>query len=55
MLTAIYIEALLVDEDAADQVWEAWDQGEIDDQIPYTAWMLISVKNFDQSIQARRQ
>jgi len=27
MLTEIYVEALLVDEDLADQVWEAWDQG----------------------------
>ena len=25
MLTEIYIEALLVDEDLADQIWEAWD------------------------------
>jgi hypothetical protein len=33
MLTEIYIEALLVDEDLADQVWEAWDIGEIDDQV----------------------
>ncbi len=24
MLTEIYIEALLVDEESADQVWEAW-------------------------------
>ncbi len=31
MLTEIYIEALLVDEELADQVWEAWDTGEIDD------------------------
>ncbi len=30
MLTEIYIEALLVDEDLADQVWEVWDVGEID-------------------------
>ena len=30
MLTEIYIEALLVDEQLADQIWEAWDQGEID-------------------------
>ncbi len=29
MLTEIYIEALLVDEEAADQVWVAWDKGEI--------------------------
>ena len=31
MLTEIYIEALLVDEELADQVREAWDAGEIDD------------------------
>ncbi len=30
MLTEVYIEALLVDEELADQVWEAWDAGEID-------------------------
>jgi len=35
MLTEIYIEALLVDEELADQVWEAWDVGEIDDQWRY--------------------
>ena len=39
MLTAIYIEALLVDEELADQVWEAWDIGEIDDQIACIAWV----------------
>ncbi len=31
MLTEIYIEALLVDQAAADEVWETWDKGEIDD------------------------
>ncbi len=30
MLTAIYAEALLVDEEQADQVWEVWFRGEID-------------------------
>jgi len=25
MLTRIFIEALLFDEDLADQLWEAWD------------------------------
>ena len=29
MLTEIYIEALLVDEELADQVWEAWDKGRL--------------------------
>ena len=41
MLTEIYIEALLVDEGLADQVWEAWDKGEIIDY--WTAWMWIAV------------
>ncbi len=45
MLTDIYIEALLVDEDLADQVWEAWDKGEIDDAIACIAWMMIARKN----------
>ncbi len=27
MLTDLYIEALLVDEELANQVWEAWDAG----------------------------
>jgi len=30
MLTGLYLQALLVDADLADQVWEAWDKGEID-------------------------
>ncbi len=45
MLTEIYIEALLVDENLADQVWEAWDKGEIDDQLAWMAWWLISIRS----------
>ncbi len=41
MPTEIYMEALLVDEELADQVWEAWDQREIDDRVASIAWMLI--------------
>ncbi len=40
MITKIYIEALLVDEELADQVWQAWDAGEISDDIAAWAWML---------------
>ena len=40
MLTEISIKALLVDEELADQVWGAWDAGEIDDQAACVAWML---------------
>jgi hypothetical protein len=41
MLTEIYIEALLVDEELADQVWKAWVTGEINDQVACIAWSLI--------------
>ena len=42
MLTEIYMEALLSDEELADQVWEAWYAGEADDQTACIAWMLIA-------------
>ncbi len=41
MLTETYIEALLVDEELADQVWEAWDADKTDDQVAWLAWWLI--------------
>ncbi len=40
MLTEIYIEA--VDEELADQVWEAWYDGEIDDHSALLAWWGIA-------------
>ena len=43
MLTEIYIEALLVDEELADQVWELWCSGETDDETACIAWMLIAM------------
>jgi len=42
MLTEAYIEALLVDEELADLVWEAWDGGRITDEIACIGWMLIA-------------
>ncbi len=46
MLTEIYIEALLVDEELADQVWEVWDAGETDDHSAWLAWWaLASIDN----------
>jgi hypothetical protein len=38
MLTEIYVEALLANEELADRVWDAWDKGEIDDQRAWLAW-----------------
>ena len=42
MLTAIYIEALLLDEALADQIWEAWDAGKIDETMAVLAWWIMS-------------
>ena len=41
MLAEIYIEALLVDEELADQVW---DVGEIDDLAACLVWWLITLE-----------
>jgi len=41
MLTEAYIEALLVDEELADQVWEAWDKGEIGEVNTWWAWLWV--------------
>jgi len=45
MLTLIYIEALLVDEELADQVWEAWESNLIDSSYPF-----LGTNFYDQSI-----
>ncbi len=47
MLTEIYIEALLGDEELADQVWDAWDSGEIDDLTACVAWLLVASRGGD--------
>jgi len=41
MLTENYIEALLVDEELADQVWEEWDAGPLTDDLAQCAWWCI--------------
>ena len=45
MLTELDIEALLVDEELADQVWEAWDKGEIDDLTAAWNWVYIFLRD----------
>ncbi len=47
MLTDTYVEALLIDEDLADQVWDA---REIDDCAAYFAWLLISFSSSEKSM-----
>ena len=39
MLTLLYIEALLVDKDLADQLWDA---GEMGDELAVIAWLLLA-------------
>ena len=42
MLTELYIEALLVNDDLADLAWEAWDSGVIDDEMAALAWLKLA-------------
>ncbi len=46
MFIEIYIEALLVDEDLADQVWGAMEKGEIDNMREYRAWLIVACYPF---------
>ena len=41
MLTEAYIDALLVDEELADLLWEAWDRRDIDDSLAWVAWLFL--------------
>ncbi len=42
MLTEISVEALLVDEELADQVWEVWIAEKLTDGAACIAWLLIA-------------
>ena len=44
MLTEIYVEALLVDKDLADQVWELWDIGIITDDLAAIVWAILAIR-----------
>jgi hypothetical protein len=37
-----YIEALLVDQDLADLVWELWDREMLSEDVASMLWLLIS-------------
>ncbi len=42
LLTETYVGALLANAQLADEVWEAWDKGEIDDELSFIAWLTIA-------------
>ena len=44
MLTDIYIEARLIDEQLADQVWTLWYSGEIEDAVALLAWLMVATR-----------
>ncbi len=44
MLTEIYIEALLVDEELDDQVWMAWDLEKTEDAVALLAWLMVATR-----------
>lgn len=41
MLVDLYVEALLVDPDLADQVWALWDAGVVTDELAAWAWCIL--------------
>jgi hypothetical protein len=43
MFTRLYVEALLADEDRADQVREVWDAGFIPDDVAAWAWCILAL------------
>jgi len=45
MFAEIYIEALLDDEELADQVRATWDKGEIEDQVAWLSYWLITLND----------
>ena len=45
MLVDFYIEALLVDPEQADSVWELWNAGLLSDQIAAFAWLILVINH----------
>ena len=50
MLTRLYVEALLADEDLADQVWELWNVGMIPDGLAAMAWLILAAPDRQEEI-----
>ncbi|MCH8074025.1 MAG: hypothetical protein IIA09_19005 [Proteobacteria bacterium] len=46
MLSENYIEALLVDKELADQVWEAWHAGTLVDGAAILGWKIIATSSW---------
>ena len=53
MFCRLYIEALLVDEELADRVWQLWCAGGIGDELALWGWCMIAQKEGGQSFGER--
>lgn len=42
MFTELYIEALLVNSETADLVWELWDAEVIPDELAAMMWLILA-------------
>jgi hypothetical protein len=47
MLAELYVDALIADEKAADEVWQLWDAGVITDEMAAWAWWLLASNALD--------
>ena len=43
MLARLYVEALLVDENLADVIWELWHAGVITDDLAAWVWCIFAI------------
>jgi hypothetical protein len=46
MLAHLYVEALLADEELADQVWELWNAGIIANGLAAWVWFMVAASDF---------
>jgi len=43
MFVDLYVDALLADQELADQVWELWNEGVITDDLAGMAWFIVAM------------
>ena len=54
MFCRLYIEALLVDEEMADLVWEAWDARIVSDELACIAWWFVATSGAAERLASNR-
>jgi len=54
MLTRLYVEALLVDEVLADQVWELWNEEAISNGEAPIAWCIVATSGLKRGVEEEK-